>query len=110
MKSIEDQAEEYAEALNDIADIMDLPTGNSAKDIVEAVHDMRAQLSAFGLCKAENDHLRSALIAFYGAASTSPDMDGTSRIMGLNRVYLDKAYEGAKRLLLPNKGCDDGRA
>jgi len=52
--------------------------------------------------KTENDHLRSALIAFYGAASTSPDMDGSSRLIGWNRVYLDKAYETAKRLLLPN--------
>jgi hypothetical protein len=57
MKTIEEQAEEYAEALNDIADIMDLPTGNSSRDIVEAVHDMRAHLSGYVIAKSKLEQI-----------------------------------------------------
>lgn len=64
--------------------------------------DYERALSERDELRAENARLRSALIAFYGAASTTPDMGGGSRLIGWNRVYLDKAYEGAKRLLLPN--------
>ena len=35
MKDIESQAIEYAEALNDIADVLDMPTGATAAEIVE---------------------------------------------------------------------------
>ena len=37
MKSPEEQAEEYAEALNDIADILELPTGATSKDMIAKV-------------------------------------------------------------------------
>ena len=37
MKSIESQAEEYAEALNDIADVLGMPTGSTSSQIAEAV-------------------------------------------------------------------------
>lgn len=37
MKTIEQQAIEHAEALHDIADILDLPTGATPAEIVEAV-------------------------------------------------------------------------
>lgn len=37
MKTIEDQTLEYAEALNDIADILQLPTGVTAAEIVAAM-------------------------------------------------------------------------
>jgi len=36
MKTIEQCAEEYAEALADIADVLDLPTGYSPSDVVDA--------------------------------------------------------------------------
>lgn len=36
MKDIESQAIEYAEALNDIAEVLDMPTGATAAEIVEA--------------------------------------------------------------------------
>jgi hypothetical protein len=36
MKTIEQCAEEYAEALADIADVLDLPTGYSSSDVVDA--------------------------------------------------------------------------
>lgn len=39
MKPIEKQAEEYAEALCDIADILNLPTGATSNDIVAKVWD-----------------------------------------------------------------------
>lgn len=35
MKDIESQAIEYAEALNDIADVLDMPTGATAAEIAE---------------------------------------------------------------------------
>jgi hypothetical protein len=38
---LEDQAVEYAEALNDIADMLRLPTGATSADIVAACHSMR---------------------------------------------------------------------
>ena len=47
MKSIEHQAEEYAEALNDIADILDMPTGQTPAEIVEAVREMRDRMTGF---------------------------------------------------------------
>lgn len=40
-RSLEDQAHEYAEALNDIADLLELPTGSTASDIVDACRTMR---------------------------------------------------------------------
>lgn len=36
MKTIEDRAHEYAEALNDIADMLDMPTGSTSIQIVKA--------------------------------------------------------------------------
>jgi hypothetical protein len=43
MKTIEDMAHEYAEALNDIADILDMPTGSTAAQIVTAARDRWAR-------------------------------------------------------------------
>lgn len=39
MKTIEDQTLEYAEALNDIADILQLPTGVTSAEIVAACRE-----------------------------------------------------------------------
>ena len=39
MKDIESQAIEYAEALNDIADVLDMPTGATAADIVRTARN-----------------------------------------------------------------------
>ena len=39
MKTIEDQTLEYAEALNDIADILQLPTGVTSTEIVAACRE-----------------------------------------------------------------------
>ena len=40
MKTIEDQTLEYAEALNDIADILQLPTGVTSAEIVAACREL----------------------------------------------------------------------
>ena len=40
-RSLEDQAAEYAEALNDIADMLHLPTGTTSAEIVAACQRMR---------------------------------------------------------------------
>ena len=40
MKTIEDQTLEYAEALNDIADILQLPTGVTSAEIVSACREL----------------------------------------------------------------------
>lgn len=40
-RALEDQASEYAEALNDIADTLRLPTGATSADIVAACHRVR---------------------------------------------------------------------
>ena len=39
MKDIESQAIEYAEALNDIADALDIPTGAKSAEIVQAARN-----------------------------------------------------------------------
>ena len=39
MKDIESQAMEYAEALNDIADVLNMPTGATAAEIVQKARD-----------------------------------------------------------------------
>jgi hypothetical protein len=42
MKDIESQAIEYAEALNDIADVLDMPTGATSADIVKKARNLWA--------------------------------------------------------------------
>ena len=37
---MEELLHQYAEALNDIADVLDLPTGATSEDIVEAVRKL----------------------------------------------------------------------
>lgn len=40
-RGLEDQCSEYAEALNDIADMLRLPTGVTSAEIVEACRNLR---------------------------------------------------------------------
>jgi hypothetical protein len=51
----------YAEALNDIADILDMPTGQTPDDIVSAVREMRERMTGFDAIVAKTE----AALEFY---------------------------------------------
>ena len=53
----------YTDALNDIADILDLPNGRSSENIVEAVSGMRDALLSASVMRAALDDCRSAAVA-----------------------------------------------
>jgi hypothetical protein len=57
MKTDQERIKEYANALLDIAEILDVESEIGPQHIVNAVHDLRAQLSAFELLKAEHAEL-----------------------------------------------------
>jgi hypothetical protein len=57
MKTDQERIKEYMDALLDIAEILDVKSEIGPQHIVNAVHDLRAQLSAFEILKAEHAEL-----------------------------------------------------
>ena len=83
MKDIESQAMEYAEALNDIADVLNMPTGATAAEIVQKARDRWANgiHTCHERCTRERcverrklKAMREALETVIVLASENPDM------------------------------------